>query len=290
MANMCALRSRIKSVESTRQITKSMKMVAASKLRRAQTGYNAVRPIAEKCAQMLQELTKNSQLADNPFLRERETAGKTCYVILLGNRGLCGGYNHNLLRYAQETICGSGEEYTALVCGRWGRDLIAASGIAVEKYFDGIGDTPKAEDVRELTEYLKNLYLTGGAGRILFLYQNYKTVLLQEPTVLQLFPLEFGGASADESLREFEFEPDKDTVVERLTRLYIDYFVYSVVLEAKVGEHSSRMAAMTAATDNTEKLTAKLTQELNLARQAAITTEISEIAGGAAALAENKKG
>ena len=282
MANMRAIRTRIKSIESTRQITKSMKMVSAAKRRRTQTAVANLRSFSDKSRAVLAHLSGRASGANNPFLTARDEIKRRCYVIFVGNRGLCGVYNSSLLHYAEQEIAADGGESFAVVVGRWGKDSFASSGLDIRRSFDEMSDTPCAADALELTEYLKELYLSGEADEIVLIYQQFKSVLSQTPgrmTLLPVPPQEAGNSTGD-----YIFEPDEESVLSSLVELYISNAVYSVLLEAKAGEHSARMTAMTAATDNTEELISSLTLELNHARQAAITTEISEIVGGSAML------
>ena len=281
MANMRAIRTRIKSIENTRQITKSMKVVAATKRRRTQTAVGNLKSFSDKSRFILSHLMGNVSDSDNPFLKARDEVRRRCYVIFVGNRGLCGVYNSTVLHYAEQQLAADGGEKFAVVCGRWGKESFEAAGIDVRRVFDNISDTPTAQDCRALTDYLKELYLGGEADEIVLIYQQFKSVLSQTPGRLTLLPVpqmeHHDGASGD-----YIFEPDESSVLNSLVELYISNTVYSVLLEAKTGEHSARMTAMTAATDNTEELISTLTLELNHARQAAITTEISEIVGGSA--------
>ena len=277
MPNMRAIRARIKSIESTRQITGSMKMVSTSKLRRTQTAMNRLGPYACKCGEMLSRIAAGSE---NVYLKPRNIS-KTCYVLFVGNRGLCGMYNTALLRHAEhlERVCEN--ECFAVICGRWGADQIKQSGIPVVRTFTEIPDTPSSKDVSELTEYLCGLYESGEADEIVLVFQRFVSVLSQKPGQLRLLPV---SAVASESGTDCIFEPDRESILEELTRCYLVSTIFSALLEAKSGEHAARLTAMTTATDNTDELITSLNLQLNHARQAAITTEISEIIGGAGAL------
>lgn len=285
MANMRAIRTRIKSIENTRQITKSMKMVAASKLRHVQTGRESACAFAEKSCEMLNSLLGGSNEFENPFLQTREEIRHTVYVLFVGNRGLCGMYNSSLLRYLEELVGTETENSSVVVCGRWGSEQIAASGLTVRHCFDEVSDTPKDADAKPVVEYLRRLYLDGEADRVVLVYQGFKSVLSQAPTHKQLLPVQ--PEESSELKGDFIFEPDRASIVEKLVDLYIESNVYATMVEARAGEHAARMTAMTAASDNTSELIAKLNLQLNHARQAAITTEISEIVGGAAALSQS---
>ena len=284
MANMRAIRTRIKSVESTRQITKSMKMVAASKLRKTQDSMAALRPFAETSRRMLAHVANSASGNESPLLRPRE-GEKTCYVLLVGNRGLCGMYNSALIKYLEGLA--KDQDCFLVVSGRWGREIISATGIPVKKTFDTASDTPDSAEARRLAGYLRDIYLNGEADKVVLVYQHYKSALAQVPVNSQLLPVVAGEAEG--AAGDFIFEPDAGQLLDRLAQLYLDSTMLSVLLEAKTGEHTTRMTAMTSATDNTEELLDELRLRLNHARQSAITTEISEIAGGAAALKNNNK-
>lgn len=287
MANMRAIRTRIKSVKNTQQITKAMKMVAVSKLRRAQSAMQTMTPFAEKSQEILDTLLTGSAAQENRFIKPRKEVKKVCYVLFVGNRGLCGVYNSSLLHFMEELAGKESHEIGLVICGRWGRDVIAKSGLPVMRSFTELSDTPSAAEALEVSEYLKNMYLNGEADEIHLVYQHYISALRQEPTAYRLLPAS-PEKSDNASSRDFIFAPNVEDVLESVMQLFINNKLFSVMLEAKCGEHSSRMTAMTAATDSTKSLIDSLSLALNRARQAAITTEISEIVGGAAALKKKK--
>lgn len=288
MANMRAIRTRIKSVKNTQQITKAMKMVAVSKLRRTQAGMQAMRPFAEKSQEVLDTLLASGSGNENRFIAPRKTVSKVCYVLFVGNRGLCGMYNNAVLRFMEEIANAEQRPFEVVVCGRWGKDVIAKSGLPVVKTFTGLSDTPTANEALELAEFLKQKYLNGEADEIHIVYQHYHSALSQEPVAHRLLPAAPESESESVSKKQFIFAPDAQSVLESVMQLYINNRVLSIMLEAKCGEHSARMTAMTSATDSTKTLIDQLGLSLNRARQAAITTEISEIVGGASALKRKK--
>lgn len=283
MSNMRAIRGRIRSVQSTQQITKAMKMVAVAKLRRTQAAMPPLRDFAERTQQALDALGVQEE---SPFLTPRKTVSCVCYVLFVGNRGLCGVYNSAVLRYLEGLVAGETRACSVVVCGRWGTDALAGSTLNVARVFSDFSDTPTMDEALELSDYLQRLYLSGEADEIYLVYQHYCSALRQEPAALRLLPAapETRGAAAEDTL----FEPDRATILDNLLRLYLNSTVHSVMLEARVGEHAARMTAMTAATDSTTELIDELRLRLNRARQAAITTEISEIVGGASAQARAK--
>ncbi len=286
MANIRAIRTRIKSIESTRQITRTMRMVAAAKLTKTQRSFGALQDYASASRELLERLGA-SGAAEEPLLQQRGAEKSVVFVLIVGNRGLCGTYNTALLKALEELTAaerempgGEEKELSLVVCGRWGREQIAALGLPVKRRF-ALSDVPETEEARELADYLQKLYLEGEADRVVLLYQSFRSVLQQSPTARTLLPLELpeGGAAA-----EVIYEPDAQTLLHLLLEQTLLGGVRATLLEARAAEHAARMTAMAAASDNTDELIATLSLKLNHARQAAITTEIAEISGGAAAL------
>ncbi len=290
MASMREIRARIRSVKSTQQITKTMKMVASAKLHRTQSGLSGIRSFARRSQHVLAELMAGENAGyDNEFLLPRKEVRTVCYVLFVGNRGLCGVYNHAVLRYAQELVQADERPCTVVVCGSWGRDIIAQSGLPVRHTFDALSDTPDMAEALPVADYLKRLYLSGEADEIHLVYQRFQSALQQVPDQVQLLPARLQVQQREEAGNDYIFEPDARSVLENMVQLYLNNMVYSVLLEAKVSEQASRMAAMSAATDATTELINDLSLQLNRVRQAAITTEIAEIVGGANALKKAKK-
>lgn len=290
MANMRAIRTRIKSVKNTEQITKAMKMVAVSKLRRTQSGMQAMRPFSEKSQEVMDTLLSSSSVPENRFIKPHKEVKKVCYVLFLGNRGLCGAYNSSILHYANSVIKQSNKDYGLVVCGRWGKDVLANSSLKVVKTFSELSDTPNIDEALEVADYLKSLYTSGEYDEVHLIYQHYVTALRQDPMNVQYLPAVPEKSEHKKGPgRIFIFEPDTDSVLESVMQLYLNNKIMSVLLDSKCGEHSARMTAMTAASDSTKTLIAQLDLKLNRARQAAITTEITEIVGGAAALKKKKQ-
>ena len=175
-----------------------------------------------------------------------------------------------------------------VVCGSWGRDIIAQSGLPVRRTFDAISDTPGMAESLPVADYLKRMYVNGEADEIHLVYQHFRSALQQVPGQVQLLPANLETEERERAGSDYIFEPDAKSVLENMVQLYLNNMVFSVLLEAKVSEQASRMAAMSAATDATTELIADLSLQLNRVRQAAITTEIAEIVGGANALKKAK--
>lgn len=289
MASTHAIKARIKGVESIRQITKSMKLVAASKLRRAQEARGSLAAMAEKSRSALEDVSRGNAGLDNPFLAPGAEKKRVCFVLFVGNRGLCGVYNSAVLKFAEEQLKNCDEEHFLVVCGSWGQDLIEGTGMEVRRRFSELSDLPNAKDAGEVTDYLKRLYLSGEADEIVMVYQKYYSVMRQKPETFVLLPVSVESGAEQESRgghggSDYIYEPDKESVLNALVELYIDSSVFSVMLDARTGEHAARMTSMNSAADSSEEMLGELRLALNHARQAAITTEISEIVGGANAL------
>lgn len=280
MANIYAIKARIKGVESTQKITRTMKLVSTSKLHQTQGQLYRLGSFADKCRQSLNLVLAAAQGEDCPLLRSREVR-RVCYVLFVGNRGLCGAYNTDVLRYLKGMLRQEEAEYFTLLCGRWSGEHRTDPELRVQRCFDDVSDVPQAEESKALAQYLQQLYLSGAADRIVLVYQR-REALGQKPCCFQLLPLarEEGEHRGGDCI----FEPDRQTLVDTLSRMYVENSVMKALLEAKVSEHFARMTAMTNATDNAEELMKELSLSLNRTRQARITTEISEVVGGANAL------
>lgn len=284
MPNIYAIKARIKSVESTRQVTKSMKMVSTAKLRRTQYTMNRVQPFAEHCRRILECLCSGGLETEQALMQARTEIKRVCYVLVVGNRGLCGSYNSDILRYMKELAKREEKEFFTVVCGHWGEDVIAQEGLNVKRRFPDLSDTPDRGESGRISDYLKELYRSGQADKIVLVYQRHKG-MGQEAVNEQLLPVvPLKGVKA----RDYIFEPDRESLLERVADLYVENVVYEALLQARTGEHFARMTAMTTATDNTDEIIRKLTQEMNTQRQAQITTQISEVIGGANALSQDE--
>lgn len=280
MANIYAIKARIKGVESTRKITRTMKLVSTSKLHQTQGQLYRLGSFAEKCRQSLRLVLAGGGGEDCPLLQSREVK-RVCYVLFVGNRGLCGAYNTDVLRYLKGLLAKEQAAYFTLICGRWSGEHRTDRELRVRQCFDDISDVPRAEESMALAAHLRQLYLSGEADRIVLVYQR-REALGQRPCSFQLLPLE--QEEGENRGGECIFEPDRKTLVDTLSRLYVDNSVMKALLEAKVSEHFARMTAMTNAMDNAEELMKELSLSLNRTRQAKITTEIAEVVGGANAL------
>lgn len=290
MASMRDIRRRIKSVASTQKTTKAMKMVSASKLRKTQATLVAARPYSDKIQEVMNHLLSGGDDYDTPFLTPRSEVKNVLYIVIAGDRGLCGGYNINMLRYAEEQLNAvpEGKNASVLLIGNKARDHFRTRPqYQVMDVFTNIGDTPNVSQGKALSDYVIKKYLDGEVDEVHMIYAKFQSVLVQIPSVAQVLPIPTTAAGGDEAVRgeaDYIFEPGDKEILDVILPKYVDSSIYRLLLEAKAGEHGARMTAMDSATDNASELIDKLTLSLNRARQAQITTEITEIVGGAAAL------
>ena len=287
MATLRDLRERRKTVSSIQKITNAMKVVSVSKFRRTQKQMMNLQPYAEKSREIFANLSSGDTGAGaaDPYLVKR-SINKVCYVLFVGDKGLCGAYNNNVLKYFQKLIAAEEHEYSVVIVGKWGGEIIDRMDLPLLRRFSDL------HGARSVTNYLLNLYSTGEADKVVLVYEKFKNVISQEPHDLVLLPVEHDESddgSSEQTNSVYHFEPERDTVLHSAVLTYLNSSVYEVILEAKAGEHASRMTAMTAATDNTDKLLSELELYMNRVRQADITTEISEIVGGAAALKKRQQ-
>ena len=285
MPNLREIRRRIKSVKNTRQITKAMELVAASKMKKAQQAAISGQPYAALLAETLSHISSRIEELDHPFFKEREV--KTRGIIIVStDRGLCGPLNGNLIR----EILNSKDEMKFVSVGRKGRQFLSRTSRELLADFE-IGDAVEYTKVKQLTEFMIDKYLSGEVDTVEILYPRFVNVLTQAPSFGKLLPItglddmitELRGkdaqpfeSSSDD--RNFVFEPDPVSILNELLPLFVDREAYQAILSARASEHSARMVAMKTAKDNASKLLDSLTLQFNKARQAAITQEILEIA------------
>ena len=278
MANVREIRGRIKSVKSTQQITKAMKMVSAAKLRRIQGGMDAVKLFAARSREIVDLLSGID--TDEPLLTPRQEVRTVCYVVFIGNRGLCSLYNISLVHELRELL--AAEEHAAVVvaAGRWGKDVMEDEGIPIIRRFSDLGDLPTQADAARLADYMKELFLSGEVEEIRLLYQQYHTAFRQTPVCVPFLPVRRENGEQPDCL----IEPSRAAVIHNAVEIYVNAVVMDALREARQGEQAARMTDMTAATDATTELIDQLSLELNRARQAAVTTEIADIVGGTKAM------
>ncbi len=287
MASLRDIRTRIKSVKNTQKITGAMKLVAASKLRRAQDAITAARPYALEIDTALQRVAQNV-VADgddqlHPLLTKREVKN-VLLVVLTSDRGLCGPFNSGIIRRADQFLAENSGKYESIEVaslGRRGAEHFRKSGVAFKDYpgiFDGL-DFRAASD---LAESFSRNFVDGKYDAVFLIYNQFKSAINQEVTLQELLPVSPDVSGSDAA--DYIYEPSAEEVLESLVPRYVATLVWRALLESIASEHGARMTAMDSATKNAVEIADKLTLEYNRARQAAITQELMEIIGGAAAI------
>jgi len=287
MAGSKEIRTKIKSVENTRKITRAMEMVAAAKMRKAQDRMRAARPYAEKIRNVAAHLSRANPEYKHPFLIKRESIKNVGMIVVTSDKGLCGGLNTNVLRLAignMKTWEGEGKGITVCPIGNKGFSFMNRMGANVKSHLTGLGDTPHIEKLIGAVKVMLDAYVAGEIDAIYLSYNHFVNTMKQEPVVEQVLPLSGEQLGTSEGNWDYIYEPDAKQVVDELLVRYIESLVYQAVVENMASEQSSRMVAMKAASDNAKSVIGELKLVYNKARQAAITKEISEIVGGAAAI------
>jgi len=291
MANLKEIRNRISSVGSTMQITSAMKMVSAAKLKRAQDAIVQMRPYAVKLKEILTNLSATLDLSENAFSEDRE-GGKTLVVGITSNRGLCGGFNNNIVKHINHTIAtefNNSADVHVMCLGKKIRDVYKRS----DRFFTNDFLTEREdvyadlsfENVSEIANELMELYKTGEFNRIYVVYNRFVNAATQKVEMEQFLPIQAPDSSEDStSTGDYIFEPSKEEIIEDLIPKSLKVQLFKALLDSNAAEHGARMTAMHKATDNASELQKELKLSYNKARQAAITNEILEIVGGAEAL------
>jgi F-type H+-transporting ATPase subunit gamma len=303
MANLKAIRKRISGAKNTQKITRAMKMVSAARLNRAQQRILAIRPYAVKTAQVLAEVAAprgddgaSGSAADHPLL-ERRAEKNVLFIVITSDRGLCGAFNSSILRAAERLWRereAQGVNVKFAVIGRRGRDYLRRRGAPVLKNFEGIWERLDLEQARGIAREVLRPFIAGEIDALYLVYNEFKSAMTQKVVAEPLFPLKTPEGVSERAKnaeewdreREFLFEPDRGALLERLVPMYVEITLLRALLESMASELGARMTAMDSATKNAAEMISKLTLDYNRARQAAITTELMEIIGGAEALRE----
>lgn len=281
------IRTKIKSVENTRKITRAMEMVAAAKMRKAQERMRSARPYAEKIRNVAAHLSRANPEYKHPFVVKRDNVRNIGLIVVTSDKGLCGGLNTNVLRLAiNQMKSWEGEGKGLLLCpiGNKGFGFMNRIGAKVQSHLVGLGDTPHVEKLIGTVKAMLDAYVAGEIDAIYLSYNHFINTMKQEPRVEQLLPLSGEQLGTAEGSWDYIYEPDAKKVIDELLLRYIESLVYQAVVENMASEQSARMVAMKAASDNAKNVIGELKLVYNKARQAAITKEISEIVGGAAAV------
>jgi F-type H+-transporting ATPase subunit gamma len=289
MAGSKEIRTKIKSVQNTRKITKAMEMVAASKMRKAQERMRAARPYADRIRNIAAHLSQANPEYKHPFLTKRDGLKAAGIVIVTTDKGLCGGLNTNVLRAVTNKLRDwqdAGVKVNATAIGNKGFGFLNRIGAKVVSHVTQLGDTPHLEKLIGAVKIQLDAFAAGEIESVYLAYTRFVNTMKQETIVEQLLPLaadKLGTASRDYAW-DYIYEPDAQVVLDELLLRYVESLIYQAVAENMASEHSARMVAMKSASDNAKEVIADLQLTYNKARQAAITKELSEIVSGAAAV------
>lgn len=297
MANLRDIRNRISSIKNTQQITKAMKMVAAARLRKAQQRMTATRPYSKKMAQVVAKLVSSQQNVRNDLLREPEEIKRVLLIVVGSDRGLCGGFNNNLFRKVEGTISNDYSTFNdegtldIIAIGKKATGYFKKRDYNVVQAYPGFFDDLNYEETSDIMSHATEQFVEEYYDKVLIAFNEFKTVITQNRLIEEALPLktdsieEVEEESATE--KDYIFEPDPATILDKMLPVHLNMQLWRAVLESNASEQGARMAAMDNATENAKELEQDLRLEYNQARQSAITTEISEIVSGAAALEDN---
>ena len=284
MATLRDIQRRIRSVQSTQKITKAMKLVAASKFRRAQERILAARPYATKMRELLAGLGGQAGDEPQPLLIRRET-GRKRLVIITADKGLCGAFNSNILRESLRFLRGAAEaSVTLVVVGKKARDFYRRRQFTVKSEMLGIFDRLAYSHAQELAGGLMQDYLAGEVDEVHLMYNEFRSVAVQHPVRQQLLPIETESDGDAGPAEEYLYEPGPDAILASLLPRHVTVQVFRALMESAAGEYGARMTAMEAASKNAREMIHLLTIQYNKARQERITKELLDIVGGAESL------
>ena len=287
MAGAREIRTKIKSVANTRKVTRALEMVSASKIRKAQELMRASRPYARAMRQVIGHIAHATAEYKHPFMVTRETVKRVGYIVVSTDRGLCGGLNANLFRKLLAEIRdqqAKGVEIDIVTIGSKASAFFRRLKVNVVGSVTHLGERPQISQLIGVIKVMLDAYSAGRVDRVNLAYNDFVNTMTQKATVDRLLPLPPADEFVSAHNWDYLYEPDPETVMEHVLTRYVESLVYQAALENLASEHAARMVAMKSASDNATKLIDNLTLVYNKARQAAITQEISEIVGGAAAV------
>lgn len=290
------LRRRIKSVQSTKKITKAMELIAASRIVKAQQRVAAARPYSERITEVIRNLAAAGAGGGSPLLVERDEVRTVAYVVVSADRGLCGAYNSSVIRAAEramEADRAQGRETRLITVGKKAMAYFRFRGWHIDESFQGFADQPAYEDARRIAEVVVQRFEAGEYDQVQLVYTQFLSAASQRVVTRQFVPLDASmleQASDDGPKADYEFEPNPQEILDRLLPRYAEARLYAALLDGAASFLAAQQRAMKSATDNAEELITKYTRAMNRVRQDAITTEIMEIIGGAEALRAAQSG
>jgi F-type H+-transporting ATPase subunit gamma len=284
MLGMRGIRRRIRSVNSIQQITRAMQMVAVSRLRRAGERLRSARPYAEKIQELMETLAPSLPRIEHPLLAKREPR-RIAVVLITSDKGLCGGFNTNIIQYANEFIEACSEkEIKLFLIGKKGHDFFSRRSYSIEYYLPQVSREISPQEVKEISDSFVGGFVEGLYDEVHLFYTQFRTVMNTVPTHTKLLPIESPETETQQGTTEPIYEPSAEEIMNELLPRYIEAQVYKGLVESATSEQGSRMVAMKNATDNAEEMIKTLTLSYNKARQASITKEILEVTTASEAL------
>lgn len=289
-----ALRRRIKSVQSTKKITRAMELIAATRVVKAQERTNAARPYSQQITNVILDLAGLGAEGSHPLLRRGGDAKRSAFVVMTSDRGLCGAYNSAVIRAAERELVArrsEGLDYALILIGKKANSYFRFRNYRIAASFLDLTDRPDYEDARAVSEVVRRMFESGDVDTVDLVYQRFITAGSQEVVVRRFLPLETTDPTQSgpvELKASIEFEPSPEGILDELLPRYVEARLFAALLDASASEHAARQRAMKAATDNAEELIISLARVMNRARQDAITGEIMEIVSGAEALHSGK--
>jgi F-type H+-transporting ATPase subunit gamma len=299
------LKRRIRTVQSTKKITRAMELIAASRIVKAAARVKAARPYSDQITEVIHHLAHGGAGVSSPLLKPRDEVRKIAYVVLTADRGLCGAYNSSVIRQAERSLKAqqeAGRDYSLILVGKKAYGYFSFRKYRIDASFTGMSDQPSYEDARQVAAAVLEPFESGEVDQVQLVFTRFisaGTQVVDEVTLMPLDPRGLGidtaatsdvvadaaeSAAHDGPSASYEFEPGADEILTRLLPRYVEARIFAAQLDAAASEHAARQRAMKAATDNADELIKSLTRVMNRARQEAITTEIMEIVGGAEAL------
>jgi len=293
-AKLREVRRRIRSVQSTMKITRAMELIATSRILKAQQRVEAARPYAERLTAAITDVASASSALRHPLLEERPEPKAAAVFVVASDRGLAGAYSSNVLRRAEELFTllrQDGKEVKLFVSGRKGLSYYRFRRRPMEQSWSGFSETPSYDDAKRIADAMIEGFTSGDVDEIHGVFTDFVSAIRQRPVARRFVPMVFEEAERPEAgpVTQYLFEPDPEALLEALLPRYVETRVYNALLESAASEHAARRRAMSAATDNAEDLIKVLTRVANQARQSEITTEITEIVGGAEALRQARE-
>ncbi|HWH35718.1 MAG TPA: F0F1 ATP synthase subunit gamma [Acidimicrobiales bacterium] len=286
-----ALKRRVRSIQSTKKITRAMELIAATRVVKAQQRAQAARPYAEQITEVIQHLSQAGAGKDHPLLRQAESVDKVAFVVITSDRGLAGAYNTSVIRAAERDLQGAqhdGVDYSLVLIGKKAASYFSFRNYRIDASFSDMSDTPRYEDARKVADMVTEAFIDGDVDQVRLVYTRFLSAASQRVVVRRFMPLQAVPAPEGEGLTaDYEYEPSPEAIFDRLLPRYVEARLFAALLDAAASEHAARQRAMKSATDNAEELETKLSRAMNRARQDSITSEIMEIVGGAEAMAKS---